>query len=399
LLVVAALLTTTVAYTAPGVEVAPVDLPGHFRVIAFTPGGAQPNDSATFSVKLSRADGTAIYTRTVRSTRPSGITIPALDFSLDVSKLPPGMYSIVVSIPTGAFQMPDGTQLGKTDSEPEQFSVSELQQLPSEPKVGQHYLYFPWADEYSTYNGPDKAATLEPPLSVDQPHELVLTAIERRAGALELVLRESKAGQVVRVSITPAEWLPLKPIANDAMVDDLRSAYEGKHVWHYAGGWSECPWSEKGNGTGDGIDRPQVRITRIARIYGGSYIVPLGSMPAASMSPFTQPGGFYTWSPIVVFFDRAPVAPCIAPYFTMFSDRWDFERVFSLAPPAKPVRDIALGMTKDEVAWSIGFPLVYGTRADVFALDTWKYAYLPPFHYWVYFKDGKVVKFGQDGNP
>ncbi len=96
----------------------------------------------------------------------------------------------------------------------------------------------------------------------------------------------------------------------------------------------------------------------------------------------------------------------------MKADVWDFERSYSTIPakiahPTWPHRiiqaiysqEVLPGMTHEMVAWSRGYPSAWGSIEYLKTLDAWKYPSTSPFHYWAYFKRGKLVKFEPDGSP
>jgi hypothetical protein len=407
--------------TAPppsGIEILALREPGHFRIWAHRD-HAKATQGASVFVRVRGADGTTVMTRTIRTTATNG-WISSQDFSLDLSAFAAGVYSLTAALPVGAFTV-DGQPLGSLVSdEALRLYVPRGPMTRPEMTIGQRYLYFPEVDDnfYSIDpgEGAPTVAPLDPPFHDQAIRELAISAIRRLDSDTTIVYRDLHSGAATTMAVKPSLWPPVKPEVEDEVLAHLRAEYEGKRVWHYAGGWSTCPWAEPGNGTSDGIDLQPVRIKRIVRLYAGPYSLPLSAMPSATAaSLLNREGGFVTWTPIVVFLDlHDPMSGrwmpnpasgqetawrCLIPWYTMFADRWDFERVFSPTPPAHPPVAIHVGMTKDDVLWSLGFPLSYGTRAQVLPLDTWQYEHVPPFHYWVYFKHGKVVKFGEDGHP
>jgi len=96
---------------------------------------------------------------------------------------------------------------------------------------------------------------------------------------------------------------------------------------------------------------------------------------------------------------------CSAGY-TEFSDTWDFERTFALkstllSHPEWSAKDraainagtVLVGMTKDMVVASVGYPSVYGTSAQMLKLDTWEYVEPVPASFTVKFKNGRVIEY------
>jgi hypothetical protein len=402
---VAALLIAVPVQNPPRVSLLAAPEPGRFRVWAEGRDDLRAVAGTSILVQVLTTSGAPVMTRTIRATATNTLGQIAQDLSFDFSGFAPGVYQMTVSVPAGSFAVGSQPLGAPAQPEPVRFYIPKLLAAHVTTAPGQHYLYLPVADDAFFYIGPRQVAPLDPPFQDQALHELTIVSLARSGSATMIAFRDLHTGAATKMLVSPSVWPPVKSEVEDETVASLRAKYEGKYVWHYGGGWSSCPWSDPDNGTSVGLDGQPIRIKRIVRIKGGPYSLPLSDMPGASKaSLLDREGGFATWTPLVVFLELpSPLSGaswrCVVPWYTMFADRWDFERVFSLTPPARAPAQMHIGMTKDEVLWSIGFPLVYGARADVLAVDTWKYEHLPPFHYWVYFKHGKVVKFGEDGNP
>ena len=78
---------------------------------------------------------------------------------------------------------------------------------------------------------------------------------------------------------------------------------------------------------------------------------------------------------------------------------WQLDVTLSLSPPP-PMRAlrgaypaIVQGMTRDEVAWRIGYPRQFKNFEEVRRTDRWEYAGSPFNSFWIAFRDGRVSRF------
>lgn len=90
---------------------------------------------------------------------------------------------------------------------------------------------------------------------------------------------------------------------------------------------------------------------------------------------------------------------------------WQVDRTIGLSPPPVPfdpsrdVRrnsfypEIAVGMTRDDVAWRIGYPSDFADRAAIDRESVWTYEQPPPGGFTVTFRDGKVIAFTKPAMP
>jgi hypothetical protein len=104
---------------------------------------------------------------------------------------------------------------------------------------------------------------------------------------------------------------------------------------------------------------------------------------------------FVAISPLRVSFERTSppaFAGCRNPHLWL-ADAWEVGRMLWIHRPIhlSETEPIRLGMRKMEVAHILGLPAVFGTLAEAFRFDTWRYLpVLPPFDYAVSFRDGRV---------
>ena len=106
----------------------------------------------------------------------------------------------------------------------------------------------------------------------------------------------------------------------------------------------------------------------------------------------------------------APSPSCVA-WYTYFADGWDMTREYALQPATRAHPEwgtailnavmqgkVQARMTREQVAWAIGYPGEYGPIAKFHSMSKWRYDDISPFNYWVYFDaKGRVSKFGPDG--
>ncbi|MHB1456771.1 MAG: hypothetical protein ACYC0V_07640 [Armatimonadota bacterium] len=231
----------------------------------------------------------------------------------------------------------------------------------------------------------------------------------------------------------------LNLLVDDDTVAQLRRKYEGKKVWQYGGAGSL--WSRGNANESFSVSGPITTswvIRKIVRAYTGGTELRIGRAPGLiggdTESAFTvsnplfvtlspskpmQFEGFSGWESNSTDPDAAGdeletmmgSKPRSGVYYMIFADAWDFEREYSLSNPmtthpewsalmrkAVIKGELRKGMTHDMVAWVMGWPGEYGTIPVMRLWKEWRYDSLPPFSYMVYFKNGRVTKFGTNGS-
>lgn len=226
----------------------------------------------------------------------------------------------------------------------------------------------------------------------------------------------------------------LFPLVEDAHLDALRARYEGRQVWAYGGFQVRCATGDPVVTGEFGTRASSSAVVRaIYRVHAGGIEIGAGGLRTVD----TSPQAFSAFDPLVVVLTPTRAfTPASAAYgappgttpppealvaelrrrcgtmFQMHGDAWDFERTYSLVapetmhpnwPPAmrRAVLEgrVTAGMTRDMVAWSRGWPMEYGTTAELRALPTWLYDAPAPHAFWVRFQGDRVVRFGSGRPP
>ena len=213
----------------------------------------------------------------------------------------------------------------------------------------------------------------------------------------------------------------LQPLVQDDTLRRLQNKYVGKRVWACGAGCFQVVGLTRQPNTEACyyLDNAQpVSIKRLVRVYREQSFVKLGTTDA----------GVSTRNPLIAVLDlpkrfhweaasfstegktspgfasqaqASPQTACLG-FMSNHVDDWDFERTFSLVNlyrvhPQWP-HELRIGMTPDMAAWVWGWPPEYGSMAQLRRKNKWRYPGVGPFNFWVYFKNGKVVKFGPDGS-
>jgi len=234
---------------------------------------------------------------------------------------------------------------------------------------------------------------------------------------------------------TPHNLPYLSPLVEDADLQRLRRRFEGKRVWAYGGGSAVCPETDRGNvsriqwlATTPATIRRVYRIAAPFEMNRGPYVL-YGAETASTFEaerPFvvllTPPEKAYlhgysrgntSWSMGARDIRQLPDVSRPASYvaaFTLFGDAETLERTYSLSGPfdlhpewSKNERAMVeggaldLGMTKDMVAWSYGWPMIEGTPAELRRRNVWPYDSIGPYHLLVTFKGGRMDGIREDG--
>jgi hypothetical protein len=115
---------------------------------------------------------------------------------------------------------------------------------------------------------------------------------------------------------------------------------------------------------------------------------------------------FIAFDPLVfhVAIDRShlpagvPVPSC--DYAYRYADPWHIDISVTTARPPKGLTRSAvrIGMSRDDVVWTSGYPDAYGTAASFRTQDRWDYDAPTPFSWWVEFKHDRVVAMQKPGS-
>jgi len=332
-----------------------------------------------------------------------------IGFHLDTSRLPAGMYRISATLGPGFATARDGTPL-RIDPRLGSLSLTVyISPMPDRPPGltrGQQFIVLTTPlttlGEGGTFVDGNGASI---PASRIEARVLTLKRVE--AGRIQFQDEDGMLLYVPRVS--DAMSIPdLYPLVVDSTVRVLRTEYVGRQVWGYGG------MSVIGRGWRAGT-RGGLPIAAIYLAYGYAPMLDIG----ASVSQDRLPSSFVALNPLIVRFglpQNANALPVYSPLshdvlgYSIRSDAWDFVRSYSLVSMTQAHPDwsrttisevqqgkIALGMTKDMIAWASGYPSVYGTIEQVQRLDTWHYTCSAPFSSTVYFHNGVVVRYDPRG--
>lgn len=365
-----------------------------------------------------------------------GLRIP---FKLDPAVLSPGIYTIEVSADIDATDSRTGVRVDIP-----KFSARNRTYIPPKPmsipsmKVGQKYLFI--ADESEH---PYMDSTTEKPIPSSVMVMKILTLIQiENPWFRKQILHFTMDGyhgrirtQISRGAVNPPGMYPL---VEDDTLNDLRHRYEGMRAWQYGGAnayWSTGNPSESVSVSGP-VSTSWV-IRRISRVYVGAYPLRIGYAPGfigedtessfadnnplfillspskplkmQSISKWIASDGNSSYGSAENEYARHPESGA---HYLVFADAWDFERAFSTTDPltAHPewshsmrhaVMDgeIRKGMTRDMVAWVIGWLGEYATIPEMRTWDEWRYDGMMAYDYMVYFRNGRVARFGPNGTP
>jgi len=193
-----------------------------------------------------------------------------------------------------------------------------------------------------------------------------------------------------------------KPFVDETSAG-LMQRYGNRPLWTYGDYLFRC---EEGHyyGTVRPRGRAPVRIVAIEREPQREVTVAMGSYGVAGCSEACAFATLQAWSPLKVTFALAPGTyagklrglndsndrdfthrRCDGPT-AYFADAWDFERVFTTVDPRirqtgwSPALQSAMlnftavpGMSRELVAFALGFPTVYGTKEQLLRSDRWEW--------------------------
>ncbi|MHB1457558.1 MAG: hypothetical protein ACYC0V_11655 [Armatimonadota bacterium] len=365
-----------------------------------------------------------------------GLRIP---FRLDPAVLSPGIYTIEVSADIDATDSRTGAHINIP-----KFTASNRTYMPPKPrsipsmKVGQKFLFT--ADESEH---PYMDATTERPVPSDAMIMQVLTLVQvkkpwLRKQSLYFTMDRYRGRICTELPHGAVNPPGMYPLVEDDTLDDLRRRYEGKMVWQYGG--ANAYWSTGNTNESVSVSGPASTswlIHSISRVYVGAYPLRIGYAPGfigedtessfadnnplfallspskplkmQSISKWIASDGNSSYGNSENEYARHPESGV---HYLVFADAWDFERAFSTIDPltAHPewsrlmrhaVMDgeIRKGMTRDMVVWVIGWPGEYARIQEMRTWDEWRYDGMMACNYMVYFRNGRVTRFGTDGTP
>ena len=371
--------------------------------------------------------------------RPDGTSGSVLvPLVLDRRSAEPGMYTLRVVLRA---QLRD--RMSGTSGRSERLSAVYVLYLPPRPDneptltPGQRFIALPWLNDHLTEPTSFRDVSTGNVLKWDAIRGNVFTlhSVEQVQGRRRYVFAlEDQPAKVYVEGNFGVQSLPhLTPLVTDSTVRDLKAKYEGRKVWSPRSAGGVCI-----------LSRPNVRcemtgpittpivIERIERLHMDREYLGFGG---GSNDPHsTGDAGFLTSNPLVVLLDvpakglevgfcswsateltegeaedwhdefrENPRKYCTKLWYEV-SDKWDFERRYSLQPPweahpewPKRMRDavreghLELGMTPEMVVWVWGWPSIYGSIEDLTRITAWEYAGLPAKSDYLHFRNGQLV--------
>jgi hypothetical protein len=305
---------------------------------------------------------------------------------------------------------------------------------------GQKFLYLPH-DPPGTKPGPETRAALVDARgkSIARKNVVlrILTLVRVGAGSGKGAARslhfhlDGVPGEVRMVwNGTDATALPdLYALVEDDSLRALRKLYVGRRVWGLGGlGVTAIPANPEWGGGFATDGQTPLTVKGLYRVALNGLSLSLGSTIG---SIGADQYAFADSNPLIAVLDvprsvrvtgaqwYADISPeasmdptsfCIG-YYCMFADGWQMSRSYSLLPLDKAhpewsrtmrrsIREgsVRKGMTPEMVLWTLGWPAIDVPLAVLRKETAWAYDSAPPFHYWVYFKNGRATDFGPDGS-
>lgn len=361
-----------------------------------------------------------------------GSSMCQVEFILDRKTAKPGLYTVQFRASIDATDVETHERVKLQDAVGSQ-RVYFTPQPDEDPALrpGQRFIGSPWKQA--------SASTVTPYRDVKNGKSITWREIVTRIVTLQRIepsqdgnrltfVIEGHTGQVFIETTCQATDIPyLTPLLTEPTLRATKAQYEGKQVWCYGGPGAQCVSTEPGMSISlsGRLDVP-LRIRRIERIYLPQVEMGIGN---ATFIGGERESAFITDNPLIVILDAPakglkfsglfyvgdkdigetsidavsePRAHCLG-LWDEVSDSWDFERKYSLFSPFKthptwPARmrkavmsgEVVKGMTREMVAWAIGWPSIYGTKSEMLALDDWAYDNIP-FQGYVYFRNGRMI--------
>lgn len=368
------------------------------------------------------------------STDERGHDAARLTLILDRKSMKQGMFCANLKTAVDATDTQTGERVAIPPVKAQSYARIYITPQPdSEPalQTGQRFIGTPWVEMSADADTPYMDVSNNKPIKWREIATKIATIHQVAPGdkATRLTFAiEGHQGEVYLETNKPVTDLPyLTPLVTEPTVSNLKKQYEGKQVWCYGSAGGQCVSTEPGMSIGlSGKANVPMRIRHLERAYMLRQELAIGSYPGCIGGE--RESAFITDNPLVVILDMPqkglelsgfsyvgkpdskddsidavsdPRAHCLG-LWNMVSDRWDFEREYSLQSPLDigkkwpaKMRKAVLkgktvkGMTRDMVAWTMGWPGIYGTKSEMLRLDDWSYDNIPfPGH--IYFKGGRL---------
>jgi hypothetical protein len=316
-------------------------------------------------------------------------------FRLDYDSLPPGMYTLLPSAQPGFATRTDGSL--------EALNITRAYALtiyvPPHPErmpvagIGEQFIFL-MGFGYNGHPAPTVVDDQGAPLRFEQVAARPLSyegtaSVTTGETGLQFNRLGGKHLTVIFPGFNDPRDVPgLYPLVEDRDSRQMNVDYAGRRIWTRGAPSAYCDVSCEFAPPDTELYVVGVYRTRgyaedmAIRQSGGGYL--------------EQPSSYRALDPLVVALrdrgGRGPRAtamplPDEGPNaYATFSDAWDLERAYSLSsmteshpdwPAATRNAIVAakpkLGMTRDMIAWMLGYPSTYGTIAQLYKLDTWTF--------------------------
>jgi hypothetical protein len=326
----------------------------------------------------------------------SGSAVPGsrfVNFHLDARGLSPGMYRVVPAFhgPIGQDDAGRPVRVAQLHNADIAFAIPPAPDSRPARTLGAEYYF---DEDAARVNGPAIG-------------RIVAVRGDGSGRRYDFTTESQWPDRVAQITLSDADFASpsILPIVSDANERSARAAYEGHTVWGF--GRFELACGKRGYET---PPFTALRIRRIVRVLGTSPTLHVGEQ---SVGILGAGFAFTTVAPLVVFFDgphdmqfpgETSASKCVL--WRMLGDAWQLDVTYSPSSPhqAHPewsdatLADIAKGrvrpgMTHAMVAWALGFPNTFGTRAELMRASTWTYDAPPPARSHVDFRGDRVMSY------
>jgi hypothetical protein len=354
-------------------------------------------------------------------TNSAPLNISWAGFHLAYDRLRPGMYVLSGGAAPGYMAESDGSHnavnvIGGGDLTI--YVPQHPDQMPK-PATGAQFIFLM---SFGSYGRPppsivdDRGSTL--PFDQVAARPLTFVGVGSKSSSPAGVQFE-RAGDHFRILFPgisdPSQVPGLYRLVEDRSTRRMTAKYRDHRVWTYG---PEVDWCVTIINDGCDITKPDADLFVVGVYRARGYAEDM-AIRRGGGGYYKQPSSFRALDPLIVALrDRnardgnmrsIPLPPQGPNAYATFSDDWDLERSYSLismerSHPEWPVsvRDAIvkgqqrLGMSRDMIAWMLGYPSTYGTIAQMKKLDTWIYDGPPMtdmnFNYTFFFQNDRVVK-------
>lgn len=338
-----------------------------------------------------------------RLTRDSTIRLPAAyssvaiqwaGFRLDYDSLPSGMYTLSATAEPGFATRTDGSlePLHVADASSMTIYVPPPPDRVPEPGIGERFIF----QSHFGYNR-EQAVRISDEHGVPLPFDQVAARLLTYTGTISSSSGEAgvhfdrSGGKHLGVTFLgfsdPKDVPGLYPVIEDRVSKQMNAEYGEHRVWTRGTPDVFCDACHEYMPPNSalfvvGVYRARGYAEDMAIRQDGRNLAQPSSFRALDprIVALRDRGSFGPHSHMLPLSDSGPNA------YATFSDDWDLERNLSLVSMEQSHPDWStsvrnaivavkpkLGMTRDMVAWMLGYPSTYGTIAQLNRLDTWIY--------------------------